>query len=130
MTWQEAMDLPGASQMKYLRRLIESRPMLDRIPDQTLITNARAEHDRVQATRGKDYLMIYSSEGRPFTVNLGKITGKTLASSWYNPRNGEIKVGDKVPNVGSKIFTPPGNGYGQDWVLILDDNIKGYKAPQ
>ena len=130
LTWQEALDLPGAGQMKFLRRLIESRPMLDRIPDQSLITNARAEHDRVQATRGKDYLMVYSSQGRPFTVNLAKISGKTLALTWYNPRNGEVKAGDKIPNVGSKTFTPPGNGYGQDWVLILDDSSKGYKAPQ
>lgn len=65
MTWAQALDLPGAGQMKFLRRLIESRPMLDRIPDQSLITDARAEHDRIQATRGKDYLMVYSSQGRP-----------------------------------------------------------------
>lgn len=116
--------------MQFLRRLMESRPMLDRIPDQNLITNARAEHDRVQATRGKDYLMVYSSEGRPFTVNLAKISGKTLNASWYNPRNGETKAADKVPNVGQKVFTPPSNGYGQDWVLVLDDSSKAYQVPK
>ena len=108
---------------------MESRPMLDRIPDQSLVTNARAEHDRIQATRGKDYLMVYSSEGRPFTLNMAKITGKTVAATWYNPRNGEAKKGEVVPNVGQKNFTPPSNGYGQDWVLILDDSSKTYTIP-
>jgi len=37
--WKEALQLPGASQMQYLRALVESRPMLARIPDQWLITN-------------------------------------------------------------------------------------------
>ena len=35
--WSVALDLPGAGQMKYLRFLIESRPMLDRVPDQSII---------------------------------------------------------------------------------------------
>lgn len=130
LVWHEAMDLPGAGQMQFLRRLMESRPILDRVPDQSLITSALAEHDRVQATRGKDYLMVYSSQGKPFTVNLAKISGKTLQATWYNPRNGETKVADKVANVGQKAFTPPSNGYGQDWVLLLDDSSKGYQAPK
>ena len=130
LVWQEAMDLPGATQMQYLRRLMESRPMLDRVPDQSLITSALAEHDRVQATRGKDYLFVYSSQGKPFTVNLGKISGKTLQATWYNPRNGETKVANKLPNVGQKVFTPPSSGYGQDWVLLLDDSSKGYQVPK
>src|SRR6185437_1850460 len=33
--WQKAMDLPGANQMKYVRRLMESHPMLERVPDQS-----------------------------------------------------------------------------------------------
>ena len=37
--WYVAIDLPGAGQMKFLRALIESRPMFDRIPDKELITD-------------------------------------------------------------------------------------------
>lgn len=126
LSWKEAMDLPGAGQMQYLRILMESRPILDRIPDQTLLSNARGDHDRIQATRGKDYLMVYSSQGKSFTLNLAKISGKTLKVTWYNPRNGESKAGETIPNVGQKNFTPPSQGYGQDWVLILDDSSKNY----
>ena len=125
--WQEAMELPGANQMKYVRRLIESRPIPDRIPDQSLIV----EHDlppaeRIQATRGNDYAFIYTAAGKSFTVNLGNISGSKLNTSWFNPRNGELKQSEQVMNKGEKKFTPPSAGYGQDWVLILDNAVKNY----
>ncbi len=127
--WYDALELPGASQMKFLRRLIESRPMLDLIPDQTIITDALQEHNHIQATRGKDYLYVYSSEGKEFTVNLQKIAGINLTGFWYNPRDGKVQDIEKVLNKGQKTFNPPTNGYGQDWILVLDDESKAYKKP-
>lgn len=127
--WYVALDLPGASQMKYLRRLIESRPMLDRVPDQTLIQDAMGANERIQATRGKDYIFVYSTQGKPITVNLGKISGKEASAFWYNPRNGESKDDGRFQNAGKKIFTPPGSGYGNDWVLVIDDATKKYDKP-
>jgi hypothetical protein len=127
--WYVAMDLPGASQMKFLRRLIESRPMLDRVPDQSLIVNALTANDRIQSTRGKDYLFIYSTQGKPINVNMGKISGNEVTSFWYNPKNGETKDAGRVANQGQKIFTPPTTGYGNDWVLVVDDASKNYSLP-
>ena len=72
--------------------------MLDRVPDQTLITNAMGANDRIQATRGKDYIFIYSSQGKPITVNMGKISGNEVSSFWFNPRSGEEKMIGKFPN--------------------------------
>jgi hypothetical protein len=127
--WYVALDLPGASQMKYLRILMESRPMFDRVPDQTLIDDARGTNDRVQATRGKDYLFVYSAQGKPFKVNTTRITGKEINATWYNPRNGETKDAGRFPNKGQREFNPPGSGYGHDWVLIIDDSAKKYSLP-
>lgn len=127
--WYIALDLPGAGQMQYLRRLVESRPMLDRVPDQTIITNEMGAHDRIQATRGKDYIFIYSTQGKPILVNLGKISGKEVTSFWYNPKNGENKDSGKFPNTGRQTFTPPTSGYGHDWVLVIDDASKNYLKP-
>ncbi len=125
--WQEALDLPGAGQMKYVRKLMESRPALDRVPDQSLIVeNDYWAAERIQATRGKDYLFVYSAAGKPFTVNLGKISGETLRAYWYNPRKGEATQLESVKNRGTQQFKPPTSGYGQDWVLILDDASKNY----
>ncbi|WP_394993268.1 glycoside hydrolase family 140 protein [Emticicia sp.] len=123
--WQQALDLPAAKQIKFIKKLMESRPILDRIPDQTLIVdNNLSAYERVQATRGNDYAFIYTALGKPMTVNLGKITGFQLSASWFNPRNGEMKDAGKLENKGTKQFTPPTSGYGQDWVLVLDDASK------
>jgi len=126
--WQQAMDLPGAGQMQYVRKLMEANPMLERVPDQSLILeNNLTPAERVQATRGKDYLYVYTVSGQPFTVVLGKISGARLQAGWYNPRNGELKHIGEVENQGQQKFTPPGTGYGQDWILILQDAARELK---
>lgn len=128
--WQQAMDLPGANQMKYVRQLIESHPMVERIPDQSLIEeNNLVASERIQATRGNDYAFIYISEGKPFTVHLSKISGTTVHAYWYNPRDGKTTDIGKFSNNDTKMFTPPTSGYGQDWVLVIDDAAKNYKLP-
>jgi hypothetical protein len=126
--WYVALDLPGAQQMKHLRYLIESRPMFDRVPDQSLINDARGTNDRIQSSRGKDYLFVYTSEGMKFTLNSQNISGKEITAMWYNPRNGEAQAIGKFPKK-SREFIPPSSGYGQDWVLIVDDSSKNYPAP-
>jgi hypothetical protein len=129
--WQEAMELPAANQMRFVRMLMESRPMLDRIPDQSLIEeNNLYVGERIQATRGSDYAFIYSTIGKPFTVNLGKISGNQLNAYWFNPKNGESKFVEKLENKGKKKFSPPSTGYGHDWILILDDASKNYGTPK
>ena len=128
--WKAALELPAANQVKYLRRLIESRPILDRIPDQSLILeNVNSAYERIQATRGNDYIFAYSVSGKSFTVNLGKISGSQLIGYWFNPKNGQIKELGSFENNGTKQFNPPTSGYGQDWVLVLDDASKKYPKP-
>jgi Protein of unknown function (DUF4038)/Putative collagen-binding domain of a collagenase len=125
--WPEALELPGANQMKYVRKLMESHPITERVPDQSLvIENNLPASERIQATRGKDYIFIYSAKGNPFTVIMGKVEGKMLNVHWLNPRNGSVSKEQQVENSGNKIFNPPSSGYGQDWVLILDDAAKNY----
>jgi hypothetical protein len=99
--------------------------MLERIPDQSLIEETNLDpSERIQATRGNDYAFIYTSEGKPFTVYLNKILATILHAYWYNPRNGKTADIGNVNNNGIKKFTPPSSGYGQDWVLVIDDAEK------
>lgn len=128
--WQQAMELPGAGQMKYVRNLMEAFPLTERIPDQSLIVeNNYFQPQRIQATRGNDYAMVYSSAGLPFTVYLGKISGKQVNAYWYDPRNGKSSAPEKLDNNGSRKFIPPTSGYGQDWVLVLVDAARNYAMP-
>jgi hypothetical protein len=49
MPWFEAIDQPGAGQMQYGRWLIESRPFLTRLPDDSIIVNHRSDSSQADA---------------------------------------------------------------------------------
>ncbi|MGA2115629.1 MAG: glycoside hydrolase family 140 protein [Bryobacteraceae bacterium] len=127
--WNEAIHRPGAADMQWVRALIESRPFLSRVPDQSIVVNALEGADHVAATRGDGYLFVYSAQGRPFTVTMGKISGDRVKGWWYNPRTGTSMEIGPLDNRGSQDFEPPSQGFGSDWVLVLDDAGKNFKAP-
>ena len=120
--WTEAINLPGAGQMQFLKKLILSRPFLERIPDQSLITGENGlKYDYLVATRGNNYAFIYTYTGRNIPVQMGKITGNKLKASWYKPKDGTITEIGEFENSGTHEFDPPGEPTnGNDWVLILD----------
>jgi len=127
--WQEAMELPGANQMKFVRNLMESRPMQDRIPNQgILVEKNNVSAERIQATSGNDYIFVYSAAGKSFTINFEKFAIKKWTTFWYNPRTGKGTEPSDFSTVyeWSKKFTPPTSGYGQDWVLVIDEYGKNY----
>jgi hypothetical protein len=128
--WSEVLDLPGASDLVHARRLIESRPFLSRIPDQTLIAPAYfPETDYIVASRGDGYALIYFPTGWPADIQLDKIGASTLNVSWFDPRTGEAKLTETISGTGIRRFIPPGSGRGNDWILVLDDVSKNFPPP-
>jgi hypothetical protein len=99
------------------------------VPDQNLITDDPSAADHISATRGDDYLFVYSPVGRGFTVRMGKISGARVNGFWYNPRDGASAPLGSFENTGTREFVPPSEGFGSDWVLILDDASRGFAAP-
>ena len=109
MPWYEAIDQPGAGQMQYGRRLLESRPFLTRIPDDTVIVTDRvptsvpgAGRYRFVATRDAEgrYAMVYAPVGRPFKVRMDGITGPRSQAWWFNPRDGKATPDRRVREPG------------------------------
>lgn len=129
--WSDAIAAPGARQVPYLKRLMLSRPVFERIPDQGLVAGVNGEkYERVIATRGKSYALLYTFTGRPFKVQMGRISGGTVTAWWFDPRNGTASRIGAVPNKEVATFTPPGApGAGNDWVLVLDDAAAGFAMP-
>ena len=129
--WYDVMDLPGAWDMMHVRNLMESRPFVTGVPDQSLIsgdTGSGGEH--IQATRGDDYAFIYLPFGQKVVVVLGKISGEKIKAWWFDPRTGKAKLIDTYPNSGTREFDPPGEpARGNDWVLVLDDAGKQFPEP-
>ncbi len=124
--WADALDAPGANQMRHVRTLMEARPMLARVPDPSLVADAFEGGAHVEAARGDGYAFIYSAEGRPVTLVPGKVSGDRVRAAWFDPRTGRGTVVGEYANRGTRTFTPPTAGRGSDWVLVIDDVAKKY----
>lgn len=127
--WYQAIERPGAAQMQHLRRLIESRPFLSRVPDQSLIEDPMTGADYIAATRGEGYALIYSAQGRKFSVRPQAIGAAKLKAWWYNPRTGSAWVIGEFDGTQPLAFQCPSEGFGSDWVLVLDDAARGFGEP-
>ncbi len=128
--WYDVLDLPGAFDLIHARRLMESRPFLSRVPDQSLIVPAYfPETDYVVSTKGDGYAFIYFPTGTAAEIQLDKIGAKTINGYWFDPRTGEAKMTESFPGTGTRRFTPPTSGRGNDWILVLDDTSMNFKTP-
>jgi hypothetical protein len=138
LPWFEAIGQPGAAQMQHARRLLESRPFLTRIPDDSVIVEGAvktavpgAGRYRFVATRDSagSYALVYVPLGRPFQVRMDKITGPKVKAWWFNPRTGAATAIGEFANTGVREFVSPDRGESIDWVLVLDHAAKRYPAP-
>ena len=123
--WRSALDAPGAAQVGHVRRLLESRPFLTRIPDQTVISGSPDGGGTVRATRDADgsWLAVYSAAGESFSADVSAISGRRVRAWWYDPRTGMPGTSWEFENTGTPTtFDPPGSPERtNDWVLVLDD---------
>lgn len=130
--WYDSLDAPGAFQVVHLRRLIESRPFLTRVPKQSLLADDLGDgDDHLQATADRQgrFAMVYSPMGRAFTVKAGSLAGPARRAWWFDPRTGEAKAIEGDFSGGELKFTPPTEGEEQDWVLVLDAAAENYPPP-
>lgn len=134
MSWREALKLPASGQMQYIRYLLASRPMLERMPDQSLIVgnvSARAV-GRIEALRGADgsYAFVYLPSGQTnLTLRTGRLAGSQLTAWWYDPRTGMARPFASFAKMEAQTFTTPDGDPASDWVLVLDDAARKYPAP-
>jgi hypothetical protein len=133
LTWQNALQRPGAGQVQYLKALMLSRPYFARIPDQSLIIGDSEQGERhISGTRdrGGSYAMVFVPKRQSVTVDLNKIAGTQANAWWFDPRTGTAtQVNQTFPTSGPTTFTPPYSSTGEDWVLVVDDVSKGYGVP-
>jgi len=128
--WERYLDAEGAGQMRHVRALMESKPILDRVPDNALITSDRGsfapDESYVVATRGlhSRWAFIYTTQGHRFTVDMGRLRGELAQARWFDPRTGEYQCIGTYRLGGEREFDTPGEpGRGNDWVLVLDTSM-------
>jgi hypothetical protein len=128
MTWQQAMQSPGAQSMTQLRKLFEGLSWWTLEPDmnRTLLTGGFGSgQQRAVAARAADgsFAILYVPRPRQVTLNLGRLAGPKLIARWYDPSTGQFSQVDGSPfaAAGSRRFrqnAKNGSGF-SDWVLLL-----------
>lgn len=134
LTWQQALDSPGARSMTALYDLFATVSWWTLIPDQAndlLTGGVGSGRDRAVAARAGDgsVAIAYLPSVRPVVVDLGRLAGPRVAAHWYDPASGAYAAtaGAPFPASGSRSFRPPGHnssGFG-DWVLVLKSRDGG-----
>ena len=125
--WYEALQDPGFNQMKHLKELMLRFPFFERVPDQSIIIGGEGyRYDRLAATRGNDYLLVYNYSGRPMQIDLTKISGSKKKAWWFNPQNGEYSLIGEFDNKPASFQYDAAYMMGEDRVLVVTDASKSY----
>lgn len=128
-SWKEGLQDPGFNQMQHLKRLILAFPFFERVGDQSVIAGENGfRYDRAVATRGNDYLLVYTYTNKPMRIDLAKIAGQKKQAWWYSPVDGSLQYAGEFDNgVHTFRFDGP-EGPANDHVLIAFDSAKNYIA--
>lgn len=111
-TWKEALDLPGAAEMGYVRKLFESLPWTQLRPAQELVaqTEGKAEPAKFVACAAapdRKVIVTYFPAGAKAAF-VPAVTPAGSDLTWFDTRTGQTRI-DGGP-------APPD---GQDWVLVV-----------
>ncbi|HEY2784082.1 MAG TPA: DUF4038 domain-containing protein [Fimbriiglobus sp.] len=117
--WSDAINLPGATQMGYVRKLMEEVQWTTLRPLQTVVKQVSAEKDPgtfVAAAASPDngtYVFYFPAHAEAIVAL--QVRGMKDAIRWFNPRTG---VWGKPPGANPKhpLFGPPDEN---DWVLVV-----------
>ena len=125
--WYDALDAPGFNQMKYLKRLMTAFPFEGRVPDQSVILGGEGyRYDRLAATRGQGFMLVYDFSARPMRIDLGKLGVGKKKAWWYNPADGGVEyIGEYDAKPTDFSYDAPYMA-GHDRVLIVEDAGRGY----
>jgi len=130
--WPEALDHPGAWQMKYFRELFEARPFWRLVSNQSLIAGdnpAGEEQARAALADDGSFALVYLPTGRGFALNTAKIAGDGFKAWWFNPRQNAAQLIGQFERAGVKTFGPPTSGRNNDWLLVLDRADREFPRP-
>ncbi len=114
--WQQAIQLPGSTQMRYVAEVFESLPWWRLRPAPSLLAKQPGANDPARfvsasLSADNDAAVFYLPVGGAIELSAALPPGLSHAE-WFDPRTGESQPAQRT-----------GNGYRapdqQDWVLVL-----------
>lgn len=120
--WKVALQLPGSTQMGFMKRILEKLPWQEMEYDPSLIRNENPEDESYMVAaigKNNDFILAYTPAGKPINIDISRLKTENLKGYWINPRSGKIKrIGD-IKTSGSVEFKPWAEGWGSDFLLLL-----------
>ena len=119
--WQDAMHHPGASQMQYLKKLMESVDFVNGMPgDKLLLYGQKERYHRIAVFAGKDYVFCYDYSGDQFLLDLSGYMERFMDAYWMNPQDGTYSYITTLKGVQKWLASPVARkDKANDWVLVL-----------
>jgi hypothetical protein len=121
--WRTSLDLPGAFDLIYARRLMERFDWGSRAPAlEMIVSKNNSDTDKKVALKGEGYAFVYFPLGGETEIDCrrGGLTGE-VTLSWMDPRTGSVRVEGKRNASSVIVATSPSSGRGHDWVLIIQE---------
>ncbi|MDX2071591.1 MAG: glycoside hydrolase family 140 protein [Haliscomenobacter sp.] len=121
--WFEAIDHPGAFQMGILKKLFTSRQFQKLAPSKTIVLDGPdTGGGKIKAALANDgsFTIVYSPRGEKFTIDKSLLKADRMREVWFDPRYGEEYIIHTSGTKGIQTYTPPTNGRGNDWILIIE----------
>lgn len=132
-SWTAGLDRPGAFQIGFLRKLVESRPFLGRVYDPKMIVEGQGQQpsEFITAYRGQnnDFAMIYMPVGKTIKVSTKFMKSSDVKIWFVDPRIGHVVRGISTFKKDVLEIKPPTLGVGQDWVIVLDNPDAQFRPP-
>ena len=121
-TWKRSLNMEGATQLVYFRRLWETYPFAAGRPCRFVIEPMDDDGDTAVAFGNADYMICYFPEGRLWRLDLGDGWAACgYSMQWMDPSTGIFYDFGKDRRKKIEVATPA-MGEKQDWVLIIRQN--------
>jgi hypothetical protein len=125
LKWKNQLNSAGAESMIYEKKLFESINWNLLIPDFNHLilksgygTLGEADYAIGAKTSDNSAIVIYLPTQRTISVDTTVLSGTSIKSQWYNPREGNyVDLGTSSESSSNSYTTPTTSG--PDWVLVI-----------
>ena len=118
--WMDAIHHPGGAQMVHLKKLCERVSFEKGRPAGEYVRHGQGEkYDYISVFSGRDFLLAYTVNGRPFVLSLEAFEGRKTEAYWMDPVTGLYTYAGTVSGGGEAAFYPPEREDSADCVLVL-----------
>ncbi|TCC91744.1 DUF4038 domain-containing protein [Pedobacter frigiditerrae] len=135
--WQQALNTPAQQQLKYIKTLINAIPLVNSVPDQSLLLTTQKDSISYKIPVLRDgngeqnkstFILAYLNDSQTISIKTTSL-GANLDAYWFDTINGKPKlIGKKIKNNG--IFKADKMMGDSDCVLVLFNSAKKYKLPR